>query len=132
MVIAVDFDLTLCGQRPAPGKMGVPEPGALLSMKKLNDEGHTLIIFTARNVQDPRVKKAVSDWLDYFNIPYHGISNIKSPAYDVIIDDRAIHYEDWTQVVSDLTRLANNMHVPVAHITKLIDDITIPIDISTL
>lgn len=108
MVIAVDFDDTLCSRNSQPGyRMGPPEPGAILSMKRLALEGHTLIVFTARNVQDPRVFKAVEDWCKYFDIPINGITNIKKPEFQVMIDNRALHFDDWPSTMSRLARMQN-------------------------
>lgn len=104
MVIAVDFDETLCAPREyvSQYRMGKPTDGAILAMRRLQDEGHTLIIFTARNVQIPAAYKAVEDWLIYFKIPFHGITNIKRPEFEVYLDDRAIHFDNWTQAMKQL------------------------------
>lgn len=106
MVIAVDFDGTIHdpNNKNSGYRMGVPIPGAILSMQRLANSGHTLIIFTARGVQHPNQKKAVADWLDYFKIPFSGITNIKSPAFDLIIDNRAMHFDSWPQVMARLTK----------------------------
>lgn len=113
MVIAVDFDDTLCAKREDGSKyrMGKPTEGAILAMRRLQDEGHTLIIFTARNVQIPAAYKAVEDWLIYFKIPYHGITNIKRPEFEVYIDDRALRFTTWVQALSDLRRLTSDMKI---------------------
>lgn len=110
--IAVDFDDTLHSSTKQPGyRMGIPEPGAIVSMQRLAREGHELWIFTARNVQHPNQKKAVADWLDYFNIPYHGITNVKLPQFQVFIDNRAIQFDTWPQVMARLTKLQQSATV---------------------
>jgi len=110
MIIAIDFDATLMDPKNVqPGyRMGPPTPGAIAATKRLRAEGHTIIVFTARNVQDPRVHKAVMDWCEHFGIPASGASNIKSPSYDVIIDNRAIHFDSWPHVMMNLTDIQNN------------------------
>lgn len=107
MVIAVDFDDTLMNphDKREGYRMGQPMPGAILSMQRLRNQGHTLVIFTARNVQHPNQHKAVADWLDYFNIPFDGITNIKRPEFEVYIDNRAMHFDSWPQVMHRLTNL---------------------------
>lgn len=109
MILAVDFDDTLHDLRHVQEdhRMGIPEPGAVEALNNLVSEGHTIIIFTARNVQNPNAKKAVADWLDYFKIPFTDITNIKSPRFDVIIDDRALRFDTWAQTLDRLTALQN-------------------------
>src|SRR5690348_8008978 len=106
MNIAIDFDETIMDNHAAtPGRrMGPPEPGAVAAITKFHEEGHTIVIFTARNVQDPRVKQAVADWLTYFHIPFHLITNVKQPEFDIYIDNRALHYQSWSQVWADVHR----------------------------
>jgi len=106
MNIATDFDETLMNNAAAPHgyKMGPPEVGAISVLNKLVEEGHKIFIFTARNVQDQRVYKAVADWVEYFKIPCHGITNIKSPDFDIMIDNRGLHYQSWDQVYQDVHR----------------------------
>jgi hypothetical protein len=108
MIVAVDFDGTLCDPDNILSgyRMGQPEPGAILATKEIVNMGHQIIIFTARAVQDPRVHKAVADWADYFNIPYSGITNIKSPHFECIIDNRALKYDkNWPLLVHRLRSL---------------------------
>lgn len=133
LTLAIDFDETLMNpSNKQPGyRMGQPEPGAVSTLQRLHSEGHRIIIFTARNVQDPRAKKAVSDWLGYFHIPYHDITNVKRSEYDVYIDNRALHYQSWAQVSQDLDKLENNWGIWSNHVPAyggLIDDITKPLD----
>lgn len=132
LILAIDFDETLMNPNNVPKgyRMGQPEPGAIATVQRLHMEGHQIVIFTARNVQDPRAKKAVADWLDYFHIPYHDITNVKRADFDVMIDNRALHYQSWPQVSQDLNKLEQHWGVWSNHIPMnngLIDDITKPI-----
>jgi hypothetical protein len=113
MLIAVDFDGTLCATRKVGSdyKMGAPGEGAILATRRLVDEGHSIVIFTARNVSDPRVYKAVEDWLNYFQIPYSGITNVKRAEFDVYIDDRCLHFTDWEKALSDLAKFQRGLEV---------------------
>lgn len=106
-VIAVDFDDTLHDRNSVTSgyRMGRPTSGAILSMQRLANQGHVLIIFTARAVNHPNQKKAVADWLDYFQIPFHSITNIKMPEMEIFIDNRAIQFDSWPQVMGRLTKL---------------------------
>ncbi len=109
MTISVDFDDTIMNTKNVLQgyRMGQPEPGAIASVNRLYNEGHTIIIFTARDVSQPTAYKAVADWLEYFHIPYHMITNIKQHSTDVYIDDKAIHYDTWGSTLARLTKLQN-------------------------
>lgn len=110
MIIAIDLDDTIIDSKNVLSgyRMGQPVQGAITSIRRLVTEGHQIFIFTARNVQDPRVKKAVADWLDHFDIPYSGITNIKSPHFQVFIDNRAIQFDTWPQTLHRLTNMQNS------------------------
>lgn len=70
MIIAVDFDGTLCQDKyPA---IGNPMVGAVESMKRLWEEGHYLIIHTCRTSE--RLKDAIN-WLLEYNIPFHRVND---------------------------------------------------------
>lgn len=139
MNIAIDFDETIQNNNAAPQgyKMGPPMPGAVAVINKLHEDGNKIIIFTARDVQKPNVKQAVADWLAYFKIPFHEITNVKKSEFDVYIDNRAMHFQSWSQIFSDLAKVTQNVevwgqwsnHVPEhggsAHLMK---DITLPLD----
>ena len=94
-VLAIDFDGVLCDNNNIkPGfRMGEPMPGAIEAMRRLKAGGDTVVIFTARDRFQP-----VRDWLDHFGIPYDDVTNIKRPEFDVIVDDRAVHFTNWNQV----------------------------------
>lgn len=130
LILAVDFDQTIKDDSLVHTgyRMGPPAVGAITVLNRLKDAGHQIIIFTARNVQDERVYKAVADWLDYFKIPYHGITNIKKTEFDVYIDNRALHYTSWQQVDTDINKLLNNWgkwsNDAAEHPPAHIDDIT--------
>lgn len=130
-VIAIDLDDTLLDtQNVQPGyRMGPPTNGAILATQRLANEGHTIIVFTARNVQVPSAYKAVEDWLTYFQIPHSGITNIKRPEFEVYIDNRALRFSgDWASTLADLKLLESGRvphNQPAA--AKLIDDITQPL-----
>lgn len=128
-VIAIDFDDTLQDRSNVlPGyRMGQPTRGAILATQRIAQD-HTIIIFTARRVQDPRVYKAVEDWLNHFQIPHSGITNIKRPEFEVYIDNRALRFNgDWANTLADLKRLESGRSPANApKETQLIDDITKP------
>lgn len=91
-VIAVDFDGVLHDTTTtAPGrKLGTPQPGAQAGMIKLSGMGYKLVIWSLRGSHD----KHVRDWLDYYQIPYDDITDIKISA-SLYIDDKALRHTDW-------------------------------------
>lgn len=89
--------------------MGPAIPGAIVAINKLIEEGHEIYIFTGRDVQIDRVKQAVIDWLNYFGIAVHGITNIKDPSWDVMLDDRGLRFTDWTKALGDLKKIESHL-----------------------
>lgn len=96
MTIAIDFDGTIHDHaHPKPGMvMGEPLPGAKDALLTFKRQGDTIIIHTARDRFKP-----VEDWMRYYNIPYDRVTNIKPPEAQVFIDDRAIRFTSWEQVL---------------------------------
>lgn len=70
MIIAVDFDGTLC-QSKYP-ELGAPMTGAVESMQRLAGEGHYLIIHSCRTGE--RLKDAIN-WLLEHRIPFHRVND---------------------------------------------------------
>lgn len=99
MILAIDFDGPICDPTnlKVGFKMGEPMKGAIESIKKLKAEGDEIIVFTARDRFQP-----VEDWLKHFKIPFDCVTNIKPPHAEVFIDDRAIRFTSWEQVMEYL------------------------------
>lgn len=95
MIIAIDFDGVIHDYKnPIKGRrMGAPIQGAKESIINLKNKGHTIIIFTVR-ANTPQSTKVVSDYLMYYKIPCHTLTNIKE-NFDIFIDDKAIAFQDW-------------------------------------
>lgn len=128
MIIAIDFDDTLMDRNNVLDgyKMGQPVHGAITATQKLVEAGNQIVVFTARRVTDPRVYKAVEDWLNHFRIPHHGITNIKRPEFELMIDNRALRFDNWPQTLGDIQKLQTGL--PVRNFTPpgqgMIKDIT--------
>ena len=90
---------------PDGHRMGPPTPGAIMNIQRMVNEGHQIVIFTARNVNRPEPYKAVEDWLVHFGIPFHGITNVKQPYFDVMLDNRGLRFTDWPKAIFDLKRI---------------------------
>lgn len=89
---------------------GTPMPYVRTALTELRNMGWRIIIHTCR--LNPKVntrgtmaeaKKKVENALKENNIPYDEVySGIGKPLADYYIDDRAIKFEDWHQVLFDL------------------------------
>lgn len=92
--IMVDFDGVIHDyKRPIEGRrMGLPITGAKQAIILLR-ERFKVVIFTVWGGTE-KGKKVVSDWMEYYDIPYDEITNIKY-ASEYYIDDRAIRFKDW-------------------------------------
>jgi hypothetical protein len=54
------------------------------------------VIFTVR-AYDARSTKVVTDWLDYFGIPYDSVTNVKGNA-DLYVDNKAYTFTTWPEL----------------------------------
>lgn len=106
MRICFDLDQTLCYGRPYSSAM--PIPGRAKLLQDLRNNGHTVIIHTARmmNTHEGNVGKVIKnvakltlDQLDFWGFEYDEIYFGK-PNADIYIDDKALH-------VSGLSNLQN-------------------------
>lgn len=94
---------------------GDPIPGAVESMRKLQDLGYKLAIYTTRNNSLARhnggtnaleLTALVQNHLEKHGIPYDYISLFK-PLARIYIDDRAVRFTNWEQAM----RVVRNLEV---------------------
>jgi hypothetical protein len=102
MILAIDFDDTIHDrQHPLPNKrMGAPLPGAVEALETLAEQGNTIIVHTVMATTGSGTK-AVQDWLEFYDVPHHGVTAIK-PQADWYIDDKAIRHVDWNNTLQEL------------------------------
>jgi hydroxymethylpyrimidine pyrophosphatase-like HAD family hydrolase len=92
MKYVIDLDGTLCEERSTFEKcLAAPFQSAIDKVNRLHDEGHFIIIYTARGWAE---FKATEDWLRKHDVRYHVLMCGK-PHYDVWVDDRACNAKDW-------------------------------------
>lgn len=97
MIIAIDFDGTIVKSNfPNIGEI---KPNAERVIKRLFGEGHKIIIWTCRPVNNKGLLE-MKEWLDSRDIPYHKINeNIdevnlttsRKVLADIYIDDRNVY-----------------------------------------
>jgi hypothetical protein len=101
-VLAIDFDGTIHDVfNPIPGRrMGSPIEGAKTALDTLKSQGFRLVIHTIWADSEAKVK-TITDWLNYWKIPFDEVTNIK-PAAERYIDDKALEFTDWETTLKKL------------------------------
>jgi hypothetical protein len=100
-VLSIDFDGVIHDPTEVLKgfKMGQPVYGAVEAMKTLA-VGNTLIIHTIWATSTERIG-AIANWLEYYDIPYHKITNIK-PDASRYIDNKGYHFQNWEDTLTEL------------------------------
>lgn len=99
MILMIDMDGVLCSEETTFERaLASPMDGARTAMEALKQQGHVLIIHTARGWAEYRMTKS---WLDANGIPYDQIMMGK-PIANHTIDDRAIRFQGWESLPSHL------------------------------
>lgn len=108
MRIVIDLDGVLCAIKQ-PGQIYSdvePIPGAAARLREFRAAGHTVVIYTARNMATyegniGKVMKNVGlitlEWLENHGMEYDEIYFGK-PNGHIYIDDRAVHFQDWEKL----------------------------------
>ncbi|MFC5407318.1 HAD hydrolase family protein [Cohnella soli] len=105
MRIVVDLDGTICELKQENQSYSdvLPLPGAAETLRAWKEEGHTIIIHTARNMRTAggnigiavaNIGKTTLDWLEQYRIPYDEIVFGK-PQGDLYIDDLGHRFQSW-------------------------------------
>jgi capsule biosynthesis phosphatase len=105
MRFCIDIDGTITKTRKEGQEYGdiKPKHGAVNALKKLKEEGHYIILNTARNMEtfSSNVGKVMAvqgpilfEWLKKYEIPYDEIYFGK-PSADFYVDDKAIKLTKW-------------------------------------
>ena len=95
-----DFDETICIRNAGDDyTKAFPIKGVVEYINRLYDNGHKILIFTARGASSNKY------WLDVtyeqclkWGLKFHTI-NPRKPSYDVIIDDKAINAVDFRRSI---------------------------------
>lgn len=104
MKYVFDLDGTICSQeRSGEYHRAIPIQAMVKRVRELFDQGHEIIIFTARgmntykgNVTDViyHMSQMTEDWLRMHDVPFHQIIYGK-PAADFYIDDKGVNASDF-------------------------------------
>ena len=105
MRICIDMDGTICESRKeGQSYLDVkPLPGAIEKLQTLKEEGHYLIIYTARHMKTcnnnlgmitAKQAPVIDEWFKNYGIHYDELWFGK-PLADVYIDDKGIQFRNW-------------------------------------
>lgn len=73
----------------------VPIPEAVAKVNRLYEEGHRIVLWTARGtVTGKDWRELTEDQLNFAGVKYHEL-RFGKPAFDVFIDDKAINAREW-------------------------------------
>lgn len=84
--------------------MGVPIVAAPQALQKLKEMGHEIIIFPTWADNQQR-RKAIVDWLNYFNVPFDDITSVK-PEADLYVDNNGYRFENWRDTIDFVSKLS--------------------------
>lgn len=96
MILRVDLDGVVCSEESTFERaLAQPVPGAKEALQRFHDEGHVIIIETARSWAEYKMTKV---WLAQWMI-YHDVLIMAKPIGDLCIDDRAVRFTNWQSIV---------------------------------
>lgn len=99
--IAIDFDGTIHNKASLipPHRMGQPFPGTYESLCHFREIALRIVIFCVWADSEKNIE-TISKWMDYFNLPFDEITNVKPDAV-AYIDNRAIRFENnWEEIIN--------------------------------
>lgn len=98
LILAIDFDGVVHDfQHPIKGRrMGAPIDGAKEALQGYKQRGDKVVIYT---IWPPSSHGVIRDWMNYYEIPFDDVTNVKQQA-DYYIDDKAIRFTNWVDVIS--------------------------------
>lgn len=109
MIILVDMDGVICTEeRTFERALARPIQGAREALEQLLRDGHEVIIYSARSWAELRMTQ---QWLADHRIPHSGI-HLGKPVADLVIDDRAISFAAWPDVLRQVQ--SKGMGAPVS------------------
>ena len=101
MQLIVDIDGTICSEeRQFSRPMAMPRENAIESIAKLKAQGHTVILYSSRTWAEYEM---TVDWLVRHGVEYDQLMPGK-PVGDYWIDDRAIEFTSWSDVLERLEK----------------------------
>ena len=100
--ICIDLDKTIAQDATFPA-IGEPIEGAKESLAKLQEMGYNIVIYSCRADSEDGLE-FVREWLDKHEIPYDSIFEGEKPFSKYFIDDKAIHFDSWKNVLKQVEK----------------------------
>lgn len=95
MKIMIDIDNTICDTPSTHYPDAQPIPERIQTVNKLYEQGHTIILWTARGtVSGIDWRELTENQLKDWGVNYHELWMGK-PDFDLFIDDKAFNTEDF-------------------------------------
>ena len=102
MRLIIDMDGTICTEELTYSRsLAKPLDKAAESINRLYEEGHTIIIYSARTWMEYEMTE---HWLKSNGIKYHQLVMGK-PVGDAWIDDRAVRFNSWDDTLKTLEEM---------------------------
>ena len=99
MQLIIDLDGTICTEEKTFSRnLAKPNKDAKESIEKLKSAGYTIIIYSARSWNEYEM---TIDWLKKNKIPFDQLI-LGKPIGKYWIDDRAIKYSSWKDVINQI------------------------------
>lgn len=99
--ILVDLDGTICATSGDDYEHATPMFRRIEQLQQLHRQGHHITIWTARGSGTGEDHRALTEQqLERWGVPYDELSVGEKPVYDLIVDDRAIHPDNFFGALS--------------------------------
>jgi uncharacterized HAD superfamily protein len=96
MKLVIDIDGTICTEEKQFSRsLAKPIDGAVKALKEINSKGHFIILYSSRTWAEYEM---TVEWLKEHEIPFDQLI-LGKPQGDYWIDDRAIEFLNWKQVM---------------------------------
>lgn len=97
MIYCFDVDGTLCTNTEGEYEKAVPFPEVIEQVNRLYDEGHEILLLTARgSTTNIDWRTTTERQLQEWGVKYHRLY-LGKPTAHVYIDDKAINLADWVK-----------------------------------
>ena len=97
MQLVIDIDGTICTEEKQFSRsLANPIEGAIEALREIKAKNHTIILYSSRIWAEYEM---TVDWLRKHDIPYDQLI-LGKPQGDFWIDDRAIEFQNWKQILS--------------------------------
>ena len=102
MLIYIDIDNTICSTKTQDYDQATPLPDKIAIVNHLYEQGHTIVMWTARGTvtgidHTDLTQKQLKTW----GVKHHDLLFGK-PAFDLLIDDKAINSLDILKITNGL------------------------------